>query len=114
MIERKIQKIDATDVSFGRLATKVANILRGKIKIDYTPHIDNGDFVIVENLNSVKITGDKMNQREYINHSGWIGGLRKRLMKDVSKEEAFKIAVFEMLPNNKTRKAVMKRLSFKN
>jgi len=114
MIERKIQKIDATDVSFGRLATKVAGILRGKVKIDYVPHIDNGDFVIIENLESIKITGKKLTQREYINHSGWIGGLRRRLMKDISKEEAFKIAVFEMLPDNKTRKAVMKRLSFKN
>ena len=54
-----------------------------------------------------------MKQKEYINHSGWIGGLRRRLMKDVSMEEAFKIAVLEMLPNNKTRKSLMKRLSFK-
>ena len=113
MIERKIQKFDATDISLGRLATKVSYVLRGKNKIDYAPHIDNGDFVVVENLDAIKVTGKKMKQKEYINHSGWIGGLRRRLMKDVSMEEAFKIAVLEMLPNNKTRKSLMKRLSFK-
>lgn len=114
MIERKIHKIDATDISVGRLATKVANILRGKVKIDYTPHIDNGDFVIIENLEAIKITGNKMNQKEYIHHSGWIGGLKRKLMKDTSKEEILRTAVFEMLPDNKTRKAVIKRLSFNN
>jgi len=113
MIERKIHKIDATDVSLGRLATKVAYILRGKNKIDYTPHIDNGDFVVIENIDAIKVTGDKMNQKEYIHHSGWVGGLKRKLMKDTTMEEAFKTAVFEMLPNNKTRKAIVKRLSFK-
>ena len=114
MIERKIHKIDATDISFGRLATKIAGILRGKVKTDYTPHIDNGDFVVVENVEAIKITGNKMEQKEYIHHSGWIGGLKRNLMKNLTKEDILKTAVFEMLPNNRTRKAVIKRLTFKN
>lgn len=113
MIERKIQKFDATDIPLGRLATKVAYTLRGKNKIDYTPHIDNGDFVVIENIEAIKITGDKLNQKEYIHHSGWLGGLKRKLMKDATREEMFKTAVLEMLPKNKTRKNLMKRLSFK-
>lgn len=113
MIERKIQKFDATDIPLGRLATKVAYTLRGKNKIDYTPHIDNGDFVVIENIEAVKITGDKLNQKEYIHHSGWLGGLKRKLMKDTTREEMFITAVLEMLPKNKTRKNIMKRLSFK-
>jgi large subunit ribosomal protein L13 len=112
MIERKIHKIDATDISFGRLSTKIATLLRGKHKTTYTPNIDNGDFVVIENIDSIKITGDKLNQKEYIHHSGWIGGLKRRLMKNVSKEEVLRTSVYEMLPNNKTRKNIIKRLSF--
>ncbi len=74
MIERKIQKFDATDIPLGRLATKVAYTLRGKNKIDYTPHIDNGDFVVIENIEAIKITGDKLNQKEYIHHCFVNGG----------------------------------------
>lgn len=113
MIERKTYTIDATEDSFGRLATKVANILRGKNKIDYTPHIDNGDFVVITNIDSLKITGNKLNKKEYFHHSGYLGGLKTKLMKDLTNEEIFRTAVFEMLPDNKTRKAVIKRLSFK-
>ena len=114
MIERKIHKIDATDVPFGRLSTKIATLLKGKHKVDYTPHIDNGDFVVVTNVDKIKITGKKLEQKEYIHHSGYLGGLKRKLMKDVSNEQILKTAVFEMLPNNKTRKNIITRLSFSN
>lgn len=112
MIERKTHKIDASSESFGRLSTKIANLLRGKVKLDYVPHIDNGDFVVVENVEDLKITGNKLKQKEYIHHTGNMGGLRRKLMKVVSPEEIIRTAVFEMLPNNKTRKTIIKRLSF--
>lgn len=114
MIERKINKIDATDVSFGRLSTKIATLLRGKQKVDFTPHIDNGDFVVVSNIDKMKVTGKKLEQKEYFSHSGYLGGLKRKLMKNVSNEEILRTAVYEMLPNNKTRKHIITRLSFSN
>jgi len=112
MIERKIHKIDATDIPFGRLSTKIAILLRGKQKETFTPHIDNGDFVIVENVDKIKITGKKLAQKDYYSHSGFPGGLKTRHMKDITKEKVLHTAVYEMLPNNKTRKNIIKRLSF--
>jgi len=114
MIERKINKIDATDVPFGRLSTKIATLLKGKHKVDYTPHIDNGDFVVVLNVDKMKITGKKLEQKEYFSHSGYLGGLKRKLMKNLSNEQILKTAVYEMLPNNKTRKNIITRLSFSN
>lgn len=114
MIERKTNIIDATGIPFGRLSTEIATLLRGKHKVDYTPYIDNGDFVVVKNVDKMKITGKKLNQKEYIHHSGYLGGLKRKLMKDVSNEEILKTAVYEMLPNNKTRKNIITRLSFSN
>lgn len=114
MIERKIHKLDAKDVPFGRLSTKIATLLRGKHKVTYTPHIDNGDFVVVENVDDIKITGKKLVQKKYFSHSGFPGGLKTKQMKDLSKEKVLRTAVFEMLPNNKTRKNIITRLSFRN
>ena len=68
-VKRNWYVIDATDLTLGRLATEVANLLRGKGKVTYTPHVDCGDFVIVTNANKVKLTGNKLNDKMYYNHS---------------------------------------------
>jgi large subunit ribosomal protein L13 len=75
---KKWYVVDATDVTLGRLSTKVAEVLRGKHKPTFTPHIDGGDYVIVLNSDKVKLTGDKLKNKIYYNHSGYPGGLRKR------------------------------------
>ena len=77
-VDRKWYVIDAEGVTLGRLATKVATVLKGKHKPIYTPHVDCGDFVIVVNAEKVKLTGNKLNDKMYYNHSGYVGGLRER------------------------------------
>ncbi len=104
---------DATDKVLGRLATKVAIILRGKNKPNFTPNLDQGDFVEIKNINKIKITGKKLKDKEYIYHTGYPGGLRKTKMIDVFKKdpsEVLRRAVLNMLPKNKLRKEMMKRL----
>ena len=76
-VERNWYVIDADGVSLGRLATRVADVLRGKHKPTYTPHIDCGDFVIVVNASKVNLTGNKLNDKVYYDHSGYTGGLTK-------------------------------------
>jgi len=115
-IERKLHKIDATDKVLGRLASDVAILLRGKNKVNFTPNIDNGDIVEVDNVEKIKVTGNKMEDKMYYRHSGWIGGIKsislKRMMEKDS-TRALKIAVYGMLPKNKTRDVVIKRLRIK-
>ena len=77
-VERKWYVIDAEGVTLGRLASKVAVVLKGKHKATYTPHIDCGDYVIVVNAEKVKLTGNKLEDKKYYNHSGYVGGLRER------------------------------------
>ena len=77
-IERKWYVLDAEGATLGRLATKAATILRGKHKVTYTPHVDCGDYVIIINASKVKLTGNKLNDKMYYNHSGYPGGLRER------------------------------------
>ena len=77
-VERKWYVIDANDIALGRVATKAAHILRGKHKVTYTPHVDCGDYVIIVNASKVKLTGNKLNDKLYYNHSGYTGGLRVR------------------------------------
>ena len=77
-VKRNWYVIDATDVTLGRLCTKVANLLTGKGKVTYTPHIDCGDYVIVVNANKVNLTGKKLTDKKYYNHSDFPGGLRTR------------------------------------
>jgi len=115
-IERKNHQIDATDQAIGRLASQVALLLRGKHKINFSPQIDNGDFVIVSNIDKVKITGKKLEQKKYYSYSGYPGGLKTKKMSDVFKtkpEEVLKRAVYNMLPKNKLRQEMIKRLTFK-
>jgi len=115
-IERKIHKIDATDRPLGRLATEVAMVLRGKNKATFEPHIDAGDFVEVENCKKIKFTGKKLDQKEYIWHSNYPGGLKRRKARDVFEKdpgEVLKRAVIGMLPKNKLRDQMIKRLKTK-
>jgi len=112
-IARMTHKIDATDKVLGRLATEVAKLLQGKHKPSYQPHIDNGDMVIVSNISKIKITGKKLEQKTYYNYSGYPGGLKRTQMKKIfyiSPEEVFKKTIFNMLPKNKTRANIIKRL----
>ncbi len=100
-VERKWYVIDAEGVTLGRLATKVATVLSGKHKATYTPHIDCGDYVIVVNAEKVKLTGNKLNDKKYYNHSGYVGGLRERNAKTMIEnypEEMIERAVKGMLP----------------
>lgn len=116
-IIRKKHEIDATDRAVGRIATEVATILRGKNKPDFTPHIDNGDCVTVINASKVKFTGKKLVQKDYYHHTMYPGGLRRTPMKKVfdnDPSEVLRRAVYGMLPKNKLRDEMMKRLIIKN
>ena len=112
-IDRKWYVIDAEGVTLGRLATKVATILKGKHKATYTPHVDCGDFVIVINAEKVKLNGNKLNDKMYYNHSGYVGGLRERNAKTMIEkypEEMIERAVKGMLPKNSLGAQMYKKL----
>ena len=99
--------------TLGRLATKVANVLRGKHKPTYTPHIDGGDYVIVVNANKVVLTGNKLNDKMYYNHSRYTGGLRERTAKEMIENypvEMVERAVKGMLPKGRLGRQMYKKL----
>ena len=112
-VERKWYVIDAEGVVLGRLATKVASILRGKHKPTYTPNIDCGDFVIVLNTDKVVLTGKKLEDKFYRYHTGYIGGLKEVAYKKMMAEKS-DLAVYEavrgMLPKNALGRAMLKKL----
>lgn len=112
-VERKWYVIDATDATLGRLASKVAHILRGKNKATYTPHIDCGDYVIIINAEKVKLTGNKLEDKIYYNHSGYPGGLRERTAKTMVEKypvEMVERAVKGMLPKNRLGRQIYRQL----
>lgn len=112
-IKRAWHEIDASRISLGRLAGLAAILLSGKHKPSYTPHIDNGDFVVVTNIENVKLTGRKFLQKEYFHYSGYPGGLKRRKMRDVLEKSPQKIiwhAVYGMLAGNRLRAPRLKRL----
>lgn len=112
-VKRNWYVIDATDLPLGRVATKAAHILRGKHKVTYTPHIDCGDFVIITNASKVKLTGNKLNDKMYYNHSGFPGGLRERNAKTMVENypiEMVERAVRGMLPKGRLGRAMSKKL----
>ena len=112
-VERNWYVIDAEGVNLGRLATRVADVLRGKHKPTFTPHIDCGDFVIVVNASKVNLTGNKLNDKIYYNHSGYTGGLRERTAKEMRENysvEMIKRAVKGMIPHNRLGRQVAKKL----
>ena len=105
--------VDAEGLTLGRLATKVAHVLRGKHKPTYTPHIDCGDYVIITNASKVVLTGDKLDKKIYYNHSGYTGGLRERNAAEMIENypvEMVERAVKGMLPHNRLGRQMYKKL----
>lgn len=112
-VERKWYVIDAEDLVLGRLSTEVASILRGKHKPTYTPHVDTGDNVIIVNAEKVALTGNKLNDKMYYNHSGYTGGMRERNaleMKTHYPEKMIEVAVKGMLPKGPLGRKMIKKL----
>ncbi len=112
-VEQKWYLVDATDKVFGRVASQVAAILRGKNKPEFTPNVDTGDFVIVVNADKLVFTGKKLNQKIYYKHSGYPGGLKETKYSDLMKnkpEFAFYEAVRRMLPKNKLGAQMLTKL----
>ena len=100
-IERKWYVVDATGHTLGRLSSEIASILRGKNKPTFTPHIDTGDYVIVVNADKIKVTGKKMDQKIYYNHSDYVGGMKETTLKEKmakKPEDVIRLAVKGMLP----------------
>jgi large subunit ribosomal protein L13 len=112
-IERQWQLVDAEGQTLGRLATRIADTLRGKDKPQYTPHVDTGDFVVVVNAEKVAVTGNKLDQKQYHRHSGYPGGLRSRTLREQLErrpEEVIRKAVKGMLPRNRLSRAQLRKL----
>jgi large subunit ribosomal protein L13 len=112
-IERLWYVVDAESKTLGRLATQIAEVLRGKGKAAYTPHVDTGDFVIVVNAEKIHVTGQKLDQKLYYHHSGYPGGLRTRTLReqlDRRPEEVLRKAVKGMLPKNRLASAQLNKL----
>ena len=112
-ITRKWYVVDAEGLALGRVASQVANILRGKNKPIYTPHVDTGDYVIIINASKVILTGKKLDQKIYYKHSGFVGGLKEtkyRKLLAEKPEEALRHAVVGMLPKGPLGRQMAKKL----
>ena len=112
-VKREWYIVDAKDKVLGRLASKLAYILQGKNLPDYTPHIDQADFIVVINAKKVKLTGKKLDQKVYWHHSGYMGGLKletARKLLEKRPEQLIYLAVKRMLPRNKMRDKLLKKL----
>jgi len=113
----KVYTIDATNKILGRLATRIALLLTGKGKTNYSPNMDMGDEVVVNNASAMKFSGRKFEQKIYYHHSGYPGGLKEKKMKDIfakDPSELLKKAVYNMLPKNKLRSGRMNRFKINN
>jgi large subunit ribosomal protein L13 len=111
--ERDWVLIDATGLTLGRLSTQIAEILRGKRKPEYTPHVDTGDFVVVVNAEKIAVTGNKRADKQYYRHSGFPGGLKSRTLEEMlarRPEEVLRIAVKGMLPKNRLARKQLTKL----
>jgi len=113
-VERRWLVVDADDQVLGRLATRVASILRGKHKASFTPHVDTGDFVIVVNAEKVKLTGRKREQKTYYRHTGHVGHLRSvtagKLLSGPHADRVVRTAVRGMLPKNSLGRQMLRKL----
>ena len=112
-IERKWYVVDATGHTLGRLSAEIAKVLRGKNKPIFTPHIDTGDYVIVVNADKIKVTGKKMEQKIYYNHSDYPGGMRETTLKEMmakKPESVITLAVKGMLPKGPIGNQMLKKL----
>jgi large subunit ribosomal protein L13 len=111
--ERSWVLVDASGQTLGRLATQIADILRGKRKPQYTPHIDTGDFVVVINAEKIRVTGNKLAAKRYYRHSGYPGGIRSRTLAEQLErrpEEVIRMAVKGMLPRNRLARRQITKL----
>jgi large subunit ribosomal protein L13 len=111
--EREWVLVDATGKTLGRLATQLADVLRGKRKPQYTPHCDVGDFIVVINAEKISVTGKKRSEKLYHRHSGYPGGIRTRTLNDMLErrpEEVIRLAVRGMLPRNRLARAQLTKL----
>jgi len=114
-MQRETHTIDVVDKVLGRISTQIAILLRGKQKPGFVPYKDMGDFVTIKNVDKIKLTGKKAEQKIYYHHTGYLGGLKETPFKKLFKErpaEVLKKAVFGMLPKNKLRAKQIKRLKF--
>lgn len=112
-IAREWYVVDAEGQTLGRLATRIADTLRGKGKPAFTPHVDTGDFVVVVNAEKIRVTGNKLEQKRYYRHSGYPGGLKSRTLReqlDRRPEEVLRIAVRGMLPKNRLARQQITKL----
>ena len=112
-VERSWFLLDATDKVLGRVATKIADRIRGKDKPTFTPHTDGGDYVVVINAEKIKVTGSKFTDKKYYRHSLYPGGLKTKTYKDLNKDNPERIieeAVKGMLPKNKLGRSMIKKL----
>ena len=111
--ERNWLVVDAAGKTLGRLATQIADLLRGKGKPEYTPHVDTGDFVVVINAEKIAVTGKKLADKRYYRHSGYPGGLRSRTLGDMLErrpEEVIRRAVRGMMPRNRLARKQLTKL----
>jgi large subunit ribosomal protein L13 len=112
-VEKKWYVVDATGHTLGRLSSEIASILRGKNKPTYTPHIDTGDYVIVVNADKIKVTGKKMEQKIYYNHSDYVGGMRETTLAEMMAKkptEVMFLAVKGMLPKGPLGRSMINKL----
>ena len=112
-VTRNWYVLDAKDMPLGRVASKAAVLLRGKHKVTYTPHVDCGDYVIIINAEQVLLTGNKLENKMYYDHSRYVGGLRERTAKEMKEKypvEMLERAVEGMLPHNRLGRAMYKKL----
>ncbi len=112
-IEQKWWLINAEGRILGRMATEVADLIRGKRKPQFTSHLDTGDFVVIINAEKIKVSGRKLDQKKYYTHSGYPGGIKEETLKDLLErkpEEVIKKAVWGMIPKGKLGRALYKKL----
>jgi len=116
-IKRETHIIDVTDIALGRVATEIATLLQGKHKPSFSPNKDQGDFVVAKNVEKVKLSGNKMKQKTYFSHSGYLGHEKHIPLKKIFERdpgEVLKRAVMGMLPKNRLRQHMIKRLKTEN
>ena len=112
-VKRNWYVVDASNKVLGRMATEIANRLRGKHKAEYTPHVDTGDYIVVVNAEKVKVTGNKARDKTYYHHTGYPGGIKSitfEKLLDKAPEKAIEVAVKGMMPKNKLSRAMLSKL----
>jgi large subunit ribosomal protein L13 len=113
VVTRQWFEIDASGQTMGRVATRIANVLRGKHKRDFTPHMDMGDFVVATNVDKMKFSGRKVEQKKFYHHSGYLGGIKEKKLKDEivrNPESVLRRAVYSMIDDIRFRKKLASRL----